>query len=78
MGKFKDIAIDLANNAPRYEVAIMQGDGPDDFTWETHAWFTEGEYGKCILCATELHEAGHQIRIFDPFLGKTFEYPKDF
>ena len=78
MGKFKDLAIDALNAAPRYEVAIMEGSGPDDFEWVTHHWFSEGEYGKCILCATTLYEAGHGVRIFDPFVGITFDFPKDF
>ena len=76
MGRFKDLSIDKANNEPRYEVAILVADGPDDVTLECQDSFTG--YMDAIKCATELHESGHHVKIFDPHLGKTFSFPKDF
>ena len=76
MGKFKDLAIDTANNEPRYEVAILVADGPDDVTLETQDSFTG--YMDAIKCATELHDKGYHVKVFDPYLGKTFSFPKDF
>ena len=76
MSHFKDIAIDQANNAPRYEVAILVADGPDDVTLECQDSFTG--YMDAIKCATELHEAGQIVKIYDPFTGETYSFPKDF
>jgi hypothetical protein len=76
MGMMKDLHIDQANNAPRYEVAIVVADGPDDVTLECQDSFTG--YMDAIKCATELYEAGHHVKIFDPYTGSTYSFPKDF
>ena len=76
MGKFKDLHIDQMNKEPRYEVAILVADGPDDVTLECQDSFTG--YMDAIKCATELHESGQIVKIYDPFMNTTYSFPKDF
>jgi hypothetical protein len=76
MSRMKNLAIDQANNAPRYEVAILVADGPDDVTLECQDSFTG--YMDAIKYATELHDKGHCVKIFDPYVNTTYSFPKDF
>lgn len=64
------------NENPLYEVIIMVADGPDDVTLEPYAEFKE--YLDCIKCATDLHDKGYYVKIFDPYVGETYQFPKDF
>ena len=75
MGKMKDIAIDNMNK-PDYEVSIMAPDGPDDFIWEMV--YASKEYMDAIKAATEYHENGAKVKLFDPYLGEEYNFPKDF
>ena len=76
MGMMKDLHIDQANNAPRYEVAIVVADGPDDVTLECQESFTG--YMDAIKCATELHNSGQVVKIYDPYVNEIYSFPKDF
>ena len=76
MSKMKDLSIDLENNKPRYEVAILVADGPADVTLECQDSFTG--YMDAIKCATELHSKGHIVKVYDPYVNETYSFPKDF
>jgi len=75
MSHMKNLAIDQMNK-PDYEVSIMAPDGPDDFTWEMV--YASKEYMDAIKAATEYHDKGAKVKLFDPYMAKEFDFPKDF
>jgi len=52
---------------PNYIISIMRADGPDDFTWEVD--FESSSYIEIMQRIQELLNRGHEIRLFDPYLG---------
>lgn len=76
MSHMKNLHIDALNAKPEYEVSVMGPDGPDDFQYEVV--YSTPEYMDCIKYATELHEKGAKVKIFDPFVGNEYHFPKDF
>lgn len=61
---------------PKYELWILRQSGPDDADWDLDEEFIL--YSKCIMKATDYHDKGFQVKIFDPFMGKAYNFPNDF
>ena len=57
---------------PLYEVYVTRDSGPDDFEWDLYE--THTQYGLATMQVAELRSKGHMVRLFDPYVGKSYDH----
>lgn len=55
----------------KYEVYIVQPNGPDDFEWVLHDSYDDFKVA-CMKVA-RFNQMGYQVKLFDPYVGKYYD-----
>jgi hypothetical protein len=65
-----------SSTMPCYEVWILAQSGPDSVDWDCRD--EHEDLFQAMQIAEAYYKQGYSVNIFDPYMGKSYDYPEDY